>query len=218
MEGHLELQIGDTVLVRLGNKKIPERDHFLVTNVRGNEITASNKKTGQTLRRHLSRFIKIKERLENPAEQDVSDRQEEKEDVLIELPVDMPPGRAPPPRDVEQNVREDRVRRNGHDEDLEDQRRLVPPRYAHGAVREDRARGDARNDEDDRRQSPRTTRQKTRETGVPPPNLSNVQSSTLERSVRERATTTQLLDQYRRDTNAVLEQQRQQLLRQRDLD
>ena len=88
---------------------------------------------------------------------------QEKEDILIELPVDMPPGRAPPPRDVEQNVREDRVRRNGHDEDLEDQRRLVPPRYAHGAVREDRARGDAQNDEDDRRQSPRTTRQKTRE-------------------------------------------------------
>ena len=109
-------------------------------------------------------------------------------------------------------------RRNGHDEDLEDQRRLVPPQYAPGAVREDRARGDARNDEDDRRQSPRTTRQKTRETGIPPPNLSNVQSSTLERSVRERATATQLLDQYRRDTNAALEQQRQQLLQQRDLD
>ena len=36
---HLELKPGDTVLVRLGQNKRPETDHFLVTKVNGKEIT-----------------------------------------------------------------------------------------------------------------------------------------------------------------------------------
>ena len=42
---HLELKPGDTVLVRLGQNKCPERDHFLVTKVNGKDITATNKRT-----------------------------------------------------------------------------------------------------------------------------------------------------------------------------
>ena len=213
---HLYLEVVDTVLVRLGNKKTPERDHYLVTNVKGNEITAENMQTGKVLKRHLTRFIKIKGKTQ--AKQNDSNRQEEQEkeeDVMIELPVEMPPGRAPPPRDVEQNVREDRARDRRNDEAPQDQRRLIPPRDVDQNAREDRDR-EGRNGEDDEGQSSRTTRQKSRATGVPPPDFPNVQGSVLERSARERATATELLNQYRQDTNAALEQQRQQLLQQRN--
>ena len=168
--------------------------------------------TGKVLKRHLTRFIKIKGKTQ--AKQNDSDRQEEQEkeeDVMIELPVEMPQGRAPPPRDVEQNIREDRA----NDEALRDRRRLVPPRDVDQNIREDRGR-EGQNGEADEGQSSRTTRQKSRATGVPPPDFPNVQGSVLERSARERATATELLIQYRQDTNAALEQQRQQLLQQQN--
>ena len=47
---HLELKVGDTVLVRLGQNKRPETDHFLVTNVKGTEITATNKKNWERVK------------------------------------------------------------------------------------------------------------------------------------------------------------------------
>ena len=47
------------MLVRLGQNNRPKRDHFLVTKVNGKEITATNKRTGRELRRHLSRFEKL---------------------------------------------------------------------------------------------------------------------------------------------------------------
>ena len=84
---------------------------------------------------------------------------------------------------------------------------MVLPRSIDQNAREDCGRGD-RNNEDDKGLSSRTTRQKSRATGVPPPDFQNVQGSVLEQSARERATATQLLNQYRRDTNAALEQQR----------
>ena len=83
---------------------------MLVTNVKGNEITAKNMATRKVVKRHLTRFVKIKRKTQ--AKQDASDRQEEKEkeeDVIIELLVEMLPGRAPPPRGVDQNAREDRA-------------------------------------------------------------------------------------------------------------
>ena len=57
--------------------------------------------------------------------------------------------------------------------------------------------------------SPVTTRQKSQQSGVPPPEFPNVQSSTLERSARARATAQQLLDQYRGDKAAARRNQYQ---------
>ena len=50
---HLHLQPGDEVLVRLGQKKLPEKEHYEVVRVNGNEITTRNKTSGRVLRRHL---------------------------------------------------------------------------------------------------------------------------------------------------------------------
>ena len=55
---------------------------------------------------------------------------------------------------------------------------------------------------------PRATRQLAARTGVPPPDISNVQPTTLERSVRARADATDLMDQYRHDLQEALERER----------
>ena len=57
--------------------------------------------------------------------------------------------------------------------------------------------------------SPVTIRQKSWQSGVPPPEFPNVQSSTLEQSARARATAQQLLDQYRGDKAAARRNQYQ---------
>ena len=54
----------------------------------------------------------------------------------------------------------------------------------------------------------RTTRRTTRDTGVPVPNFPNVQSSTLERSRRNRAAAEELLNQFRRETNDATQRAR----------
>ena len=56
---HLPLKPGDIVLVRLGRKKTPETDQYVVTKVNGKEITATNMNTGRSIRRHLCRFTKV---------------------------------------------------------------------------------------------------------------------------------------------------------------
>ena len=63
---HFPLTAGDTVLVRLGTSKTAEKDHFTVTSVRGNEITARNNNSGTVLRRRLSRFTKVMEKSTQP--------------------------------------------------------------------------------------------------------------------------------------------------------
>ena len=52
----LVLRPGDRVLVRLGNKKLPEKDPYIVVKVYGKEITARNVNTGKVVRRHIGRF------------------------------------------------------------------------------------------------------------------------------------------------------------------
>ena len=54
----------------------------------------------------------------------------------------------------------------------------------------------------------RTTRQTTRETGVPVPQFQNVQPSFLERSIRNRADATEMLNQFRRETNDAVRRTR----------
>ena len=47
---HLELKTGDTVLVRLQNKKFPDKDKYVVTEVKNGRIAAKNKKNGRKLK------------------------------------------------------------------------------------------------------------------------------------------------------------------------
>ena len=61
------------------------------------------------------------------------------------------------------------------------------------------------NDEDrilveNQQPSPRTTRRTTWESGVPIPEFPNVQPTTLERSNREQAAATEIMNQFRRQT------------------
>ena len=58
---HLQLQVGDQVLLRLGQRKTVEEDHFTVVSTRGSDIEARNNRTGRVFQRHLSRFTKIGE-------------------------------------------------------------------------------------------------------------------------------------------------------------
>ena len=46
---HLNLKTGDNILVRLGNKKIPEPDTYVVVRVEGSAITARNETSGRVL-------------------------------------------------------------------------------------------------------------------------------------------------------------------------
>ena len=85
------------MLVRLGQNKRPETDHFLVTKVNGKAITATNKRTGRELRRHLSRFTKLYDKPETPEE---VHPEENENDVNPHLRVVVPP-----PMNVPQDVR-----------------------------------------------------------------------------------------------------------------
>ena len=58
---HLELKPGDLVLVRLGNRKIPEPNTYVVESVNGNAVVARNETSGRVVTRHLSRFSKLTE-------------------------------------------------------------------------------------------------------------------------------------------------------------
>ena len=56
----------------------------------------------------------------------------------------------------------------------------------------------------------RTTRRTTRETGIPVPEFPNVQPSVLERSRRERADATEMLNRFRRETHDAIQRTRPQ--------
>ena len=167
---HLELKVGDTVLVRLGQNKRPETDHFLVTNVKGTEITATNKRTGRELKRHLNRFVKLTEEPETEKVHSEENRNDVRPHLLV---VEPPPVNVPQGAQGDLNVGEDRDRR-----------------------RNDEDRAPAENQQP----SPRTTRRSTRESGVPIPEFPNVQPTTLERSNREQAAATEIMNQFRRQT------------------
>ena len=184
---HLPLQPGDTVLIRLGNNKRPETDHFLVTKVNGAEITATNKRTGREFRRHLSRFTKLNEKPEEVRPEKLNGNPEEvrpenENDVNPHLlVVDTPPTNIPQDAQPNLNIGEDRDRRR-NDEDR------APP------------------DNQDERQppSPRTTRSRVRETGIPVPEFPNVQPTVLERSRRDQAAARELMNQFRQQTTETL--------------
>ena len=184
---HLELKPGDLVLVRLGNRKIPEPNTYVVESVNGNAVVARNETSGRVVTRHLSRFSKLTEQphLDVVETGDQPVKEQEPPDPHPSaffdgaLPLELP---NPVPLDREQ---EDRRRAQDQEDQEEQRRRQV---QFNPLARE---------------YSPPTSRLKSRQTGVPPPNFPNVQSSTLERSVRERATATQILDQYRGDVAAA---------------
>ena len=185
---HLKLKTGDNVLVRLGNKKIPEPDTYVVVRVEGNAITARNETSGRVLTRHLSRFTKLTEQ-SNPKESKNCDppvKEQEPSDphpkTILDgaLPLEVP---NPVPLDREQ----------------EDRR----------AQEEDQERRQVQFNPQAQVLSPVTIRQKSWQSGVPPPEFPNGQSSTFERSSRARATAQQLLDQYRGDKAAARRNQYQ---------
>ena len=197
---HLDLRVGDTVLVRLGNNKRPEKDHYEVTRVRGNNITAVNKTTGRELRRHLSRF----KWLQGPMHQS-DDRKNEngennqisQDSLLIpvpskgEQPQDEQPQRPPQGR-VEQLQRGDR----GNDAPNQRQVRFNP--RAHTAEYDPQGTISPR----------RTTRQTTAATGVPVPEFPTTKT-TLERSIRQQQTAKELHDQFRIDTEEAIRRNRE---------
>jgi hypothetical protein len=174
-------------LVRLGNRKIPEPNTYVVESVNGNAVVARNKTSGRVVTRHLSRFSRLTEQphLDVVETGDQPVKEQEPPDPHPSaffdgaLPLEVP---NPVPLDREQ---EDRRRAQDQEDQEEQRRRQV---QFNPLARE---------------YSPPTSRQKSRQTGVPSPNFSNVQSSTLERSVRERATAAQILDQYRGDVAAA---------------
>ena len=185
---HLPLEPGDTVLVRLKKNKTPEKDQYVVTKVNGKEITAMNKNTGRSLKRHLCRFTKIADKKkvttqekhaeETEVENENEEKKEENTDVNPNLLfVGMPPKF---PRDVQPNVGDGRI-----DEALaRPEEPIESPR--------------------------RTTRRTTRETGIPVPEFPNVQPSVLERSRRERADATEMLNRFRRETHDAIQRTRPQ--------
>ena len=79
------------------------------------------------------------------------------------------------------------------------------PQGAQGDLNVGEDRDRRRNDEDrapaeNQQPSPRTTRRSTRESGVPIPEFPNVQQTTLERSNKEQAAATEIMNQFRRQT------------------
>ena len=173
---HLELKPGDTVLVRLGDKKYPEKEEYVVTEIKNSRIAAKNKTTGRVVERHLTRFVK----LQNP-EKNLEDSEKEVEGIdegidVPYLPINTPRVEPLPGRNA----------RNGQNQRARRGRRNVQPQG----------------------ELPRATRQLAARTGVPPPDISNVQPTTLERSVRARADATDLMDQYRHDLQEALERER----------
>ena len=179
---HLNLQPGDDVLIRLENHKLPDRDTYEVINVNRNAITARNKTSGRVLTRHLSRFTRLTKQSNQPESQpcDVPVRGMEPPDPYPTSPFDgAPPLEVPNPGPLD---REQEDQRAQQDRDRERRVQFNPEARAY---------------------SPRSTRQRSRETGIQPPEFPNVQPSTLERSAQQQATARQLLDQYRRDKAAA---------------
>ena len=216
---HLDLRPGDMVLVRLGNKKLPERDHYRVIKCKGTEITAVNVNTGRVLRRHLSRFTRLLERPYQPRAPHQEQIEEEDHDHMslpngVQPP--MPPGPAQgPPQNVPGPAQGPPPALNDGNHgpnDLPEDRRQPQqqqqqPRPPPQQVRFNPRAHTLEYETDGTIAPRRTTRQSTQETGVPVPNFQTT-GSALEHSVRNRNTAQQLLDQFRQDTQTALRQDR----------
>merc|ERR1711881_316020 len=206
---HLELKPGDKVLVRLGQRKTVESDHYTVLSTRGNDITARNDNSGRILRRHLSRFTKIGESTEMKKTETDSETQtpvtredpaEEREDgppftpILNEgqpQPLIIPQPRQPQP--IQDGLEQDQQARN---EQPQDRRNVQFHPRAHTAEY----------DPNSAISPQRTTRSSARSTGVPVPDFPTT-AQTLEYSRRAQNTAQELLDQFRNQTEAQRNQQ-----------
>ena len=185
---HLNLNTGDNVLVRLGNKKIPEPDTYVLVPVDGNTIMARNTMSGCVLTRHLSQFTRLTEQL-NPEEPKNCDQPVKEQEPSDPHPTTILDGALP--LEVPNPVLLDR--------EQEDQR----------AQEEDQERRQVQFNPQAKVLSPVMTRQNWRQSEVSPAEFPRVQSSTLERSARARATAQQLLNQYHGDKAAALRNQNQ---------
>ena len=150
----MPLNPGDKVLVKLSNKKQPEEDTYTVLTTRGTEVYARNDKSGQVLRRHLSRFTKIMEKPAQPPapiQVDQADQGQSNDD-LIPLSV-INNAQPPQPINLEPGTRQR--------EEPREEPQNQPRRVCFGR----RARERSFNAED----QVRTTRSKTAKSGVPVP-------------------------------------------------
>ena len=193
---HLDLRVGDTVLVRLGNNKRPEKDHYEVTRVRGTNITAVNKTTGRELRRHLSRFKWLRGPMhqsdDRKNENGENNQVSQEESLLIPVPFKGEQPQDEQPQRIEQLQRGDR----GNDAPNQRQVRFNP--RAHTAEYDPQGTISPR----------RTTRQTTAATGVPVPEFPTTKT-TLERSIRQQQTAKELHDQFRIDTQEAIRRNRE---------
>ena len=223
---HLDLRPNDMVLVRLGKNKTPEKDHYKVIKVNGNEITAVNLRTGRVLRRHLSKFTRILERPNNPQplqhrdDDEGDENHDHDQQIIMQLPNgDQPPQ---PPEPQRPQLRNNAGNRN------------LPPALNNGNRIPNELPGERRHPQPPQQPQPqqprpqprpprqqqvrfnpeaqtveydtnsaiaplRITRQLTRQTGVPVPNFPTNRSA-LEHSVRDQNTAQQMLNQFRSDT------------------
>ena len=201
---HLELKPNDVVLVRLGNNRIPEKDKYVVVNVKGNEITAKNVNSGRILRRHLSRFTKVMEKPQQtevlpPQQPEVSQQFEENDQH--HAPSGVAPVAAetlPPP--PEQQQQRDRNDRNDLPQQRVQQQRNRNPQQR---VRFNERTHTLEYNTGSTIAPARTTRQEAARIGIPVPNHP-LPNSALESSVQARTTAQQLQDQYQQNVQQAL--------------
>ena len=201
----LELRIGDIVLVRLGQNKLPEKQKFQVIKVYGKEITAIGLDTGKVVRRHVNRFTLLKSKdvglrddahepiehmeqadpqVDAPAvardddeEDDLLDVQDRDADVLPNAPAPNQPGQN---HGLPQQLQQPQPRQD-------DGRRQVGfnPNVDVRVV--------------DRHIPPPS--RNLRSSGVPAPDLPNVMRTPLENSAQARAEATAIINDHDRQLN-----------------
>ena len=212
---HLDLRPGDMVLVRLGKQKTPEKDHYKVIKVNGNEITAVNVKTGRVLRRHLSKFTRILDRPHNPQPPQHRDDDGENGNDHDQPHMPLPNGAQPPPPPEPRPQRNNAGNRNlppalnnGNriPNELPEVRRQPqqprPPQH----VRFNPEAQTVEYETDRAIAPPRTTRQHSARTGVPVPVPDHpLPRSALEHSVHARTNAQQIQDQYRQEVQQTLQ-------------
>ena len=204
----LELRIGDIVLVRLGQNKLPEKQKFQVIKVYGKEITAIGLDTGRVVRRHVNRFTLLKSKdvglrddahepiehveqadpqVDAPAvardddeEDDLLDLQDREANVLPNVPAPPQPGQN---HGIQQQL-----------QPQQPQQLLQPP----PGQDNDRRQVGFNPNVDVRvvdRHIPPPSRQ-LRSSGVPAPDLPNVMRTPLENSAQARAEATAIIHDH----------------------
>ena len=179
---HLPLTAGDTVLVRLGTSKTREKDHFTVTSVRGNEITARNNNSGTVLKRHLSRFTKVMEKSTQPPTEYKQEPLEDRKNDPLPIPIISDDTPLQPQNEPEAQQQQQQ----------RDQRAQQQP--GRNVQFNPRAHTGEYNQND--QISPPTTRRSATASGVPVPTFENT-PTTLEYNRRNQETARQLINQYR---------------------